>query len=75
MGKIAFQGEAGANSHIACQNCYPDMEVMACATFEQTFAALREEAAVLAMIPVENTVAGAWRIFTVCCRLRPLYYR
>ncbi len=58
MGKIAFQGEAGANSHIACQDCYPDMDVMARATFEQTFAALREGAAALAMIPVENTVAG-----------------
>ena len=58
MGKIAFQGEPGANSHIACQNCYPDMDVMACATFEQTFAALRDGAAALAMIPVENTVAG-----------------
>ena len=58
MGKIAFQGEAGANSHIACQDCYPDMDVMACATFEQTFGALREGAAALAMIPVENTVAG-----------------
>ncbi|MEC8546476.1 MAG: prephenate dehydratase domain-containing protein, partial [Pseudomonadota bacterium] len=58
MGKIAFQGEPGANSHIACQNCHPDMDVMACATFEQTFAALRDGAAALAMIPVENTVAG-----------------
>ena len=58
MGKIAFQGEPGANSHIACQNCYPAMDVMACATFEQTFAALRNGAAALAMIPVENTVAG-----------------
>ncbi|HAL84555.1 MAG TPA: prephenate dehydratase, partial [Rhodobiaceae bacterium] len=35
MGKIAFQGEAGANSHIACQDCYPDMDVMAWATFEE----------------------------------------
>ena len=55
---IAFQGEAGANSHIACRNAYPDMEVLACATFEGAFRAVKEGRAKLAMMPVENTVAG-----------------
>ena len=58
MSKIAFQGELGANSHIACVECYPDMEAMPCASFDDAFAALREGAAHLAMMPVENTVAG-----------------
>ena len=58
MSKIAFQGEAGANSHIACQRIHPDMEVLACATFDDAFAALRAGEVELAMIPIENTVAG-----------------
>lgn len=58
MGKIAFQGELGANSHIACQSCYPTMDVMPCDTFDKAFAALRSGDAALAMMPVENTVAG-----------------
>jgi prephenate dehydratase len=55
---IAYQGEPGANSHIACHNVYPDMEPLACHTFEGAFAAVREGRAELAMIPVENTLAG-----------------
>ena len=55
---IAYQGEPGANSHIACRNVYPEMEPMACHTFEGAFAAVREGKADLAMIPVENTLAG-----------------
>lgn len=58
MSKIAFQGELGANSHIACQTQYPDMDVLPCASFDDAFAALRDGAAQLAMMPVENTVAG-----------------
>jgi len=58
MAKIAFQGEAGANSHIACQRLYPDMEVLPCATFDDAFAALRAGDVALAMMPIENTVAG-----------------
>ncbi|RYZ00223.1 MAG: prephenate dehydratase, partial [Alphaproteobacteria bacterium] len=39
MKKIAFQGELGANSHIACREVYPDFEPLPCATFEDAFAA------------------------------------
>ena len=28
---IAYQGEPGANSHIACRDDYPDYEPLACA--------------------------------------------
>ena len=58
MSKIAFQGELGANSHLACNDRYPEMAVLPCATFDDAFAALRDGTATLAMMPVENTVAG-----------------
>ena len=57
-GKIAYQGEAGANSHIACRETYPDMEPIACKTFEDVLYMVERGEADLAMIPVENTIAG-----------------
>jgi len=57
-GKIAFQGEPGANSDTACRNVYPNMEPVPCPTFEDAFATLKTGEADLAMIPIENTVAG-----------------
>jgi prephenate dehydratase len=56
--RISFQGEPGANSHLACREAYPDFEPMPCATFEDAFAALANGDAALAMIPIENSVAG-----------------
>ena len=56
--KIAYQGEPGANSHIACREAYPDMEPLPCPTFEDAFAAVRTGRAALAMIPIDNSVAG-----------------
>jgi prephenate dehydratase len=56
--KIAFQGEAGANSHIACSQAYRTHEPLPCPTFEDTFAAVRTGRAELAMIPIDNSVAG-----------------
>ncbi|RCL01620.1 MAG: prephenate dehydratase [Candidatus Tokpelaia sp. JSC085] len=56
--KIAFQGEYGANSDTACRNMHPDMNPLPCTTFEDTFKAVQSGAADLAMIPIENTLAG-----------------
>jgi prephenate dehydratase len=56
--KIAFQGEAGANSHIACREAYPEHEPLACGTFEDAFQAVKDGEAALAMIPIDNSVAG-----------------
>src|SRR5580700_8824541 len=56
--KIAFQGELGANSHIACIEAYPDYEPLPCPTFEDAFAAVRSRRASLGMIPIDNSVAG-----------------
>jgi prephenate dehydratase len=56
--KIVFQGEPGANSHLAISQAYPDAEAVPCATFEDAFAALSARDADLGMIPIENSVAG-----------------
>jgi prephenate dehydratase len=53
-----FQGEPGANSHLAALDVYPDCEPVPCPTFEDCFAALESGAADLGMIPIENSVAG-----------------
>jgi prephenate dehydratase len=55
---IAYQGEPGANSHIACAERFPDMIPLPCATFEDAFAAIADGAADLGMIPIENSIAG-----------------
>jgi prephenate dehydratase len=56
--KIVFQGEPGANSHLASRDVYPDYEAVPCATFEDAFAAINSGEAELGMIPIENSVAG-----------------
>ncbi len=56
--KIAFQGELGANSHLAITEAYPDAEPIPCATFEDALAAISSGEAALGMIPIENSVAG-----------------
>lgn len=56
--KIAYQGEPGANSHIACMEMYPDMDAIPCASFEDVFELVTSGASDLAMIPLENSIAG-----------------
>jgi prephenate dehydratase len=56
--RIAFQGVAGAYSDMACRAVHPEMATMPCASFEDTFAAVNEGRAGLAMIPIENSSAG-----------------
>jgi prephenate dehydratase len=56
--KIVFQGERGANSHIACLAVYSDYEPIACATFEEALNAVEGGDADLAMIPIDNSIAG-----------------
>src|ERR1700691_5240917 len=55
---IAFQGEPGANSDIACREAYRGYEPLPCPTFEDAFAAVRTGKAALGMIPIDNSVAG-----------------
>ncbi|WP_455482109.1 prephenate dehydratase [Bartonella sp. B35(2025)] len=56
--KISFQGEYGANSHIACINVFPDMDAIPSTTFEDALNLVENGQADLAMIPIENTLAG-----------------
>ncbi|MCZ7462472.1 MULTISPECIES: prephenate dehydratase [Rhizobium/Agrobacterium group] len=56
--RIAFQGEFGANSDMACRDMFPDMEPLPCPTFEDAFNAIENGEADLGMIPIENTLAG-----------------
>ncbi|MGH3424462.1 MAG: prephenate dehydratase [Nocardioidaceae bacterium] len=57
-GTIAYQGEPGSNSHIVCNDAYPDWATRACASFEDVFAAVDDGSADLAMIPIDNSIAG-----------------
>jgi prephenate dehydratase len=56
--RISYQGEPGANSHIACLEVTPDYEPLPCRTFEDAFQAVNDGQAQLAMIPIDNSVAG-----------------
>ena len=58
QGKITYQGERGSNSHIACREVFPEYDAVACRTFEDVIASVESGEAKLAMIPVENTIAG-----------------
>jgi len=57
-GTIAFQGRPGAYSDLACRNAYPTWTTLPCDTFQAAMEAVRTEAAELAMMPTENTLAG-----------------
>jgi prephenate dehydratase len=56
--RIAYQGEPGANSHLVCKQHYPDWEAVPCASFEDVFSAVESGEADLAMIPIDNSLAG-----------------
>jgi prephenate dehydratase len=56
--RVAYQGEPGANSDAACRAVVPELEPLPCQTFEDAFDAVESGRAELAMIPVENSIAG-----------------
>ncbi|NNC35921.1 MAG: prephenate dehydratase [Acidimicrobiales bacterium] len=56
--KIVFQGLPGAFSHLASTSYYPDYEPVSCRSFAEAFDEVKKGKADLAMIPVENSVAG-----------------
>jgi len=57
-GRISYQGEPGANSHIACAETHPELEPLPCPTFEDAIGAVKSGEARYAMIPIENSLAG-----------------
>ena len=56
--KVAFQGEMGAYSHIACEKLFPGSPIKACPTFEETFKTAHEDEKYKIIIPIENSLAG-----------------
>ena len=56
--RVVFQGEPGANSHLAIREVFPQADAVPCPTFEDCFAALTARDADLGMIPIENSLAG-----------------
>ena len=56
--KIAFQGEKGAYSHLAVLEIFPNAEVKACSSFEETFRLAQENLEYKIIIPIENSLAG-----------------
>ncbi|HYH34049.1 MAG TPA: prephenate dehydratase [Nocardioides sp.] len=56
--RIAYQGEPGSNSHLVCRQHHADHEAVPCASFEDVFAAVESGEADLAMIPIDNSIAG-----------------
>lgn len=56
--RVAYQGEPGANSHLAAREFFPDSEAAAYPTFEDALLAVKNGDAAYAMIPIENSVAG-----------------
>ena len=58
MSVVAFQGESGANSETAIEEIFPAATPLPCATFEDVFAAVTDGVAPLAVIPIENSLAG-----------------
>ncbi len=56
--KVSFQGIEGANSHLACKKLFPKAKIVPCETFEEVFESVKQNKADIALIPVENSVAG-----------------
>ena len=56
--KVAFQGEKGAYSHLACLEVFPNADVIACSTFEEVFQLAKDNSEYKIVIPIENSLAG-----------------
>ena len=56
--KVAFQGEKGAYSHLACLEVFPKDEAIGCPTFEEAFQLASDNSEYRIVIPIENSLAG-----------------
>ena len=57
--KVAFQGEKGAYSHLACLEIFPNVEVKACKTFDEAFMMAKESSEYKIVIPITNSSTGS----------------
>ena len=55
---IAFQGIPGAYSEMACKEKFRTLKTLPCPSFEEMILSVQENRANLAMVPVENSIAG-----------------
>ena len=58
MSLIAFQGQPGAYSDLACRLAFPDATTLPCETFEAAMEAVRSGQADFAVLPPENSLVG-----------------
>ena len=58
INSFAFQGVNGAYSEQAGKNVFPNSNSVACSTFEDMFACVRNKQADIALVPIENSQAG-----------------
>ena len=56
--KVAFQGEKGAYSHLACLEIFPNADPVSCSTFEEAFQIAKDNSEYKIVIPIENSLAG-----------------
>ena len=56
--KVAFQGEKGAYSHLASLEVFPNVDAVACSTFEEVFQLAKNNSDYKIVIPIENSLAG-----------------
>ena len=61
MRKVAIQGIKGSFHDIAAHRYFEgeDIELLCCDTFEEVFAHLHDEDDVVALVAIENTIAGS----------------
>ena len=57
--KVAFQGEKGAYSHLACLEIFPNVDVKACKTFDEAFMMAKESSEYKIVIPITNSSTGS----------------
>ena len=57
--KVAFQGEKGAYSHLACLEIFPNADVKACKTFDEAFMMAKESSEYKIVIPITNSSTGS----------------
>ncbi len=55
---ISFQGKIGAFSDMACRKSFPDLQTYPCPSFTDALDALANDKVSLAMIPIDNLIAG-----------------
>lgn len=61
MKRIAIQGQTGSFHDIAARQYFKgeQLQLICCATFEEVFDCVRKDPTVIAMIAIENTIAGS----------------